>query len=132
VDLTELLTENIHVMHAFLAELTGKEIFRLEQSESDQLAGAINNVARHYNPPKIAAVTADWIRLGRVVGQVYGGRIFAARMMRAAELKETPTPKPPADKPRIVETIGQDPMPGPRIVKASPGPGLPDVEVLQP
>ena len=136
VDLTEFIAENLFSAHAFLAGLSGKDILRIEQSEADELGKAVQNVARHYDIPGVDQKTVDWIRLARTLGMVYGTRLFAARAMRAPH---TPAPKPaPATPPspapagpQPIKDAANPPQPGPRLVRASPGPGLPDVEIWQ-
>lgn len=104
VDISALLADNLFTVHAFLAAMTGKEIFKLEQDEADKVGQAIQNVARHYDLPGIEQRTVDWVALARTIGLVYGGRIFAARMMaksapKANSLREVPKPETPSAPP---------------------------------
>ena len=128
VDLTQLLAENLFSMHAFMAGMTGKPIWGIEQTEADQLGDAINGVARHYNIPGVDQKTVDYIRLVRVLGMVYGTRLFAARVSTKNSSAKAPSPDS-VPKPAPAPGAPQSP-PAPRIVRASPGPGLPDVDVL--
>lgn len=132
VDLTALLSENLYSFHAFMAGVTGKPIWKIEQDEADQVGTAIQNVARHYDIPGVDQKTVDYIRLCRTLGMVYGGRIFAARMMAGSSAKAAPA-KPEGPKPGPTPTPPNPPQnnTGPRLVRASPGPGLPDIEVWQ-
>lgn len=84
LDLTGLLSENLFSFHAFLAGMSGKDIFAITEDEANKLGEAGQNVARHYDIPGVSQVTVDWIRLARTVGMIYGARIFAARIERAA------------------------------------------------
>ena len=124
--MTQLLAENLFSMHAFMAGMTGKPIWGIEQSEADQLGEAINGVARHYDIPGVDQKTVDYIRLVRVLGMVYGMRLFAARVSAKGPAK-APAGNPEGPKP--APTPGENPPQpaGPRFVEASPGPGLPKV-----
>ena len=128
MDLTEFIAENLFSAHAFLAGLSGRDILAIDKSEADELGKAIQNVARHYDIPGVDQKTVDWIRLARTLGMVYGTRLFAARAMRGPA---NPAPKPPAPGPQLVKDAAkpESNAPGPRFVRASPGPGLPEVEI---
>ena len=149
MDIAALLSENLFVMHAFMANVTGSEVWRVGQEETDQVCGAIKNVARHYTDlPGVAQKTADWISLARTLGLVYGGRLMMLRAQRQAARRAAP-PKPegpPAPtelrRPTIVPSNPapeqsarpgpqQGPLPG-QTVRASPGPGLPEVDIPMP
>jgi hypothetical protein len=125
--LTALLTENIFVFHSFLHGLTGQDWLKIEEAEANTLGGAINNVARHYDIPQVTQKAADWIRLARAIGMVYGGRI-----MYAASLRK---PKPVA-VPKAEPVKTADPANGSKLPEAFPAtqkvhayPGGPLVEV---
>lgn len=127
MDLTEFIAENLYSAHAFLAGLSGKDILKLEKEEADELGKSVQNVARHYDIPGVDQKTVDWIRLARTLGMIYGTRIFAMRAMREKH--------PQGNKPVVVKTDGPaqpERPPAPRMVKSSPGPGLPDVWIEQP
>jgi len=145
VDIAALLSENLFVMHAFLAQVTGNEVFRVDQAETDQVCTAVKNVARHYTDlPGVAQKTADWISLGRTIGLVYGGRIMMLRAQRVAARRAAPSksegPPPASTISRPVsivpdapapEEAPKGPLPGQRV-RASPGPGLPEVDIEMP
>lgn len=129
VDISGLIAENLFACHAFLAGLSGKDILRIEEKEAEQVGGAIQNVARHYDIPGVDQKTVDWIRLARTLGMVYGTRLFAMRMSAPAKAPAA------APKPEIKADTVQNANPNatyvPRLVRVSPGPGLPEVEVYQ-
>lgn len=123
LDLTAFIAENLFAAHAFLAGLSGKDIFAIEKTEADDVGRAIQGVAKHYDIPGVNQKTVDWIRLARTLGMVYGTRLFAARAAR-------PKPSPVAAKPGA--TVMQEANGSAREAPAgmawnSPGPGLPDV-----
>lgn len=123
LDLTEFIAENLFAAHAFLAGLSGVDILAIEKSEADQVGGAIQQVARHYDIPGVNTKTVDWVRLARTLGMVYGTRLFAAR---AARPKPSPvTAKPGATVMREANGRGREAPAG--MAWNSPGPGLPDV-----
>ena len=104
---------------------------KIEQAEADQLGQSIQNVARHYDIPGVDQKTVDWIRLARTLGMVYGTRLFAARMSAP---KQKPNEGGATSKPTLV---ADNPQPQqqtapPGKVRASPGPGLPDVWIDRP
>lgn len=126
VDLTALLAENLYAFHTFLGAMTGKAIFAIEKAEADELGEAINRVASHYDIPGVNQKTVDWVRLARTLGMVYGGRMFAARMMRASNRAKPVNPV--ADAPQAeAPQRPQDDKARARAggTWASPGPGLP-------
>lgn len=94
--------------HIGVATLTGSDIWRLDDREGENLAGAIQKVARHYNIPDVASETKDWIALIIMASTVYGPR-FAARWAQ----RNTVPPAPPAQDQdnRIVQLAVNNPLP---------------------
>lgn len=70
--------------HTMLAALTSVPELELDKSEAEKLGAGIVNVSRHYD---IGATqkTIDWTNLIMVVGAVYGTRLAAVRMRKAAQ-----------------------------------------------
>lgn len=77
--------------HVGIAAITGSDIWKLDDGEANNLAGAVEKVARHYNIPDVASETKDWIALIIMASTIYGPRMAA----RWAE-KRTPPPAPAA------------------------------------
>ena len=75
-------------VHNGLAAVTGAPEFAIDQEEAEGLAKAAANVARHYNTPKMAQKTIDWLTLGSTLGAVYGTRIAAYRLRTADQRRE--------------------------------------------
>ena len=75
-------------VHNGLAAVTGAPEFAIDQEEAEGLAKAAANVARHYNTPKMAQKTIDWLTLGSTLGAVYGTRIAAYRLRTADARRE--------------------------------------------
>jgi len=80
-----------------LATITGNAMIAIDTDEAAKLAQAAQRVARHYDVPGMSQQTIDWIGLIQTVGAIYGSRIMAARLERAAEraarAAQTPAPK---------------------------------------
>ena len=108
--------------HAMLATITGNSYVAIEQGEAEKLAKAMANVARHYDVPGLSQETLDWIGLIQTAGAIYGSRVMASRLERAAQKRDNP-PKP------IVQPIR--PSPSAPQTQAVPAeiPGLGNVEV---
>lgn len=69
---------------AFIAVRAKQPALELDESETEKIAGAAANVAKHYDVP-ISSVTQAWFGLAATVGSIYYGKIVAIRAMRVAE-----------------------------------------------
>lgn len=67
--------------HMMLAHATGMDELSIDQSEANQLASAVSNVARHY-AVEASQVTLDWVNLVMALGMIYGTRGIAIRNNR--------------------------------------------------
>ena len=136
MDLTEFIAKNLFGIHSILAGASGNPIWALERTEADEIGKAVTNVTRHYDVPGMSQQTVDWFMLLQALGTVYGTRLFAIRMGKA----NAPAPAAPG-APAAVKTDAPKPAPAnppasqngraarAGHVWASPGPGLPDVEI---
>lgn len=77
--------------HKFTAGTLDAPFLDIEKDEAEQMAGAIADVARHYNLG-LSQKQMDWLKLVGVASAIYGGRAFAylkaqelARQQAAAE-----------------------------------------------
>jgi hypothetical protein len=64
---------------AFVARVN--PLLALDAGETDQIATAVVNVAKHYDIP-VNPVTQAWIGLAGTIGAIYTGKIMAIRMSR--------------------------------------------------
>lgn len=110
-----------------LATITGNQMLAIDTDEAGKLAQAMQRVARHYDVPGLSQQTIDWIGLIQTVGAIYGSRIMAARMERAAERATKP---PPAPKPEPIRPNMQAATNGGGVAPAEiPGLGTVTVDV---
>lgn len=79
--------------HAILSAALNTPELELEKIESQALAEATANVARHY-PTSISAKTIDWCALATCLGLTYGSRVVLVRnrLAKERERKEPGTP----------------------------------------
>lgn len=79
--------------HAILSAALNTPELELEKIESQALAEATANVARHY-PTSISAKTIDWCALATCLGLTYGPRVVLVRnrLAKERERKEPGTP----------------------------------------
>lgn len=79
--------------HAILSAALNTPEIMLEKVESQGLAEAVANVARHY-PTSISAKTIDWAALATCLGLTYGPRVVLVRqrMAKERERKEPGSP----------------------------------------
>ena len=112
---------------------------KLDQEESERLAAAIKDVARHYEFAWLDDRTTDWINLFQVAGGVYGPRVvawwFQARTPSHAESPIRPGPSSPAGAAAGLAPVAPVPVP-PAMVPAGPAsgkvikmPGVVEVEI---
>jgi hypothetical protein len=73
---------------AFLAERAKQPLLALSPDESDKIANAAANVAKHYDIP-ISPLTQAWLALAGTVGAIYFSKIAVIRAASAMQ-KETP------------------------------------------
>lgn len=71
-------------IHAGLATLTNNKIWSLDDEEAKVLATSVANVSRHYDLQQTEK-SIDWFNLFVALGSLYGAKLAAYRMMRAAE-----------------------------------------------
>lgn len=90
-----------------LATITGNAYVAIEKDESDKLAKAMANVARHYDVPGLSQETLDWIGLIQTAGAIYGSRIMASRLERAAAKRAEPA-KPKVEPIRAAPSAPQE------------------------
>jgi hypothetical protein len=93
--------------HIGIAAASGSDVWRLDDKEGENLAGAIQKVARHYNIPDVASETKDWIALIIMASTIYGPR-FAARW---AERKTPPPPPSAREQDNVVSLAINNPLP---------------------
>lgn len=124
--------------HAMLAAIVSAPNIAIDESEAETLAKAIANVSRHYDVPTMAQQTVDWIMLIQAGGAIYGPRLIAWKMDRAAR-RAKPAPQSPmaprnvapaATAPNVVQPEAAQASPGvaarttppPNIMSTGPGP----------
>jgi len=105
-----------------LAGITRVSELEMEQEEASKLAGAMANVARHYDM-QASAKAMDWTNLIFVAGSLYGTRFAAIRLRRIMEKAEaaekgdpTLNPNPQTARPtgtgRVhIPGVGEVPVP---------------------
>lgn len=112
-------------MHAMAAGFIGAQELNIDDDESKTLAAAVAGVAAHYNVtanPK----TVAWVNLATALGMVYGPRVAAIRLRRAAGRKDTAAKKSSpikADGPSVV--AGRFPL----VVGDAPVGGIPHFDL---
>lgn len=74
----------LYSTHAMLAAITSSPSLEIDEDEAAKLAKGIGNVTRHYDVPQMAQQTVDWIMLMQTAGAIYGPRLIAWRLDRAA------------------------------------------------
>lgn len=104
----------LYSTHAMIASIASAPGVAIDDDEAEKLAKAIGNVTRHYEVPSMAQSTLDWIMLIQACGAVYGPRLLAWKMERAA---------------RRVKPAPQSPM-APRNV--APAPTAPNADTIRP
>ena len=111
-------------MHFMLAGITRVSELAIDNSEATMLAGAINNVARHYDMGATQK-QLDWTNLFMAVGMIYGTRFVAIRAKRKEEpIQPSPMPQTPPRNANGDASYMQQPKS--RKINI---PGLPGVEV---
>lgn len=108
-----------------LATITGNANIAIETDEAQKLATAMQRVARHYDVPGMKQETLDWIGLIQTAGAIYGSRIMAAKMERAAKKAAEPA-KPEPIRPKDPTRPQQEPQ---RAAASIPGLGSVSVEL---
>jgi hypothetical protein len=99
------LKDVIVMAHIGIAAITGSEVWKLDDREGENLAGAVQKVARHYNIPDVASETKDWIALIIMASTIYGPR-FAARW---AENNTPPAPPARQDQDNVINIVNAVP-----------------------
>lgn len=96
--------------------LTQSVLFEIDENDAEKMAKAIANVTRHYDVPQMAQKTVDWIMMIQCTGVIYGPRIMAMRMERAAR-----NAKPIPQSPMAPRNVGPSPSaPGPQPHRTAP------------
>ncbi len=95
-------------VHTGLSVLFQSPTMQLEKAEAEQLAKAAANVSRHYDVPGMSDKVVDWTNLLGTCAMIYGPRIMAARITRAAKKAETVAAKK-ANSERPPEVAAQNP-----------------------
>lgn len=80
--------------HQMLHTITQSVMFDIDEDEAEKLAKGVANVTRHYDVPRMAQKTVDWIMLIQTCGALYGPRLMAMRLDRAAR-NAKPAPSSP-------------------------------------
>lgn len=111
-------------VHNGLAAVTGAPEFAIDQEEAEGLAKAAANVARHYNTPKMAQKTIDWLTLGSTLGAVYGTRIAAYRL-RTADARREAREREAQRRRGGVKPPGPSQPAAPAAMEAAPAPARP-------
>lgn len=102
--------------HAMLHSITQSVLFEIDENDADKMAKAIANVTRHYDVPQMAQKTVDWIMCIQTMGAVYGPRIMAIRMERAAR-----NARPAPQSVHAPRNVAPSPTaPGPQPQRAAP------------
>jgi len=85
----------LYSVHLGLSHFLKIPELQIEQEEAANLADAAAKVGRHYNLPEFSEKMLDWTNLLMVLGTVYGTRMSAAAMRKAAGPAAGPmAPKP--------------------------------------
>lgn len=71
--------------HEFAAAHFGQELLRLQKAEAESLAGAICDVAGHYNL-EMEKKTVDILTLVGTIGVIYGSRVFMYHRAKQAAI----------------------------------------------
>jgi hypothetical protein len=84
----------LYSTHAMLASIASAPGMAIDEDEAEKLAKAVANVSRHYDIPTMAQTTVDWVMLIQACGAIYGPRLLAWKMDRAAK-RARPAPQSP-------------------------------------
>ena len=105
----------------------------LDEGEAEKLALRINNVARHYDTPKVAQKTKDIILLIQAAVAIEGPRLMSlSEQMRANRAKPVqPSPLAPRNV-APAPTAPNQPAPQRAPMEAAPGPAPAESQVARP
>ena len=81
-------------VHGALAAMTGVKELALEEAEARKLSEATKEVIKHY-PIGVSDKQLAWINLGVVAFGVYGTRVMAFNVRRAADRRARVAAMPP-------------------------------------
>lgn len=76
------------VAHNALASVTSIPELAMDKDEADTLGKALGEVLSHYDVSFLDDKTTAWINLGQTLFGLYGTRLMAARLRKAAERQE--------------------------------------------